>query len=355
MITIHNLSLPTTSLYKLEPPLEEYQQRTIDNIVFSEALYPIAKRIKKELPYLKFGLHPEDSIRFHERLGPELNIVRLSHPRGWCAVYREGEPFITGIIGFGHTTENRTTKTKPKYYVQSHLIDNQKIVGSKPAGKLKKTVSPDKMHTLVKTYIAQPVSLERSLAVTKNDFISTMRNEIHSLRTKLLNYKNTVVNSMGSIDYNFAFNCENSAFQTMLNIVDTGRVDESSTFFVTLKDYVHTAQLYQERFFQPQSLSMVVVKEVNIGASKEISCEGVVLLKNEIIESTHSADDFANTLRDPNNYFRYFEDQLPHNLAQKLAVLNVLEDGAHVQGVGYKFNSQVFYVYTDPTGANDEE
>jgi predicted transcriptional regulator len=247
-------------------------------------------------------------------------------PFEYLYVYREDSVYVCGIIGYGDMSAG--VKGKNKYYVMSNHIENQHVDYTKNAYKTKSSAN---METALKAARSnlQPMSLAIIHDRERHEFKSAFNSKFSKLSNAATKAREDLVGKV------FDRTDSVSTFENILlhNVKDAELLSMCEDANIKLAEF---RKIKSETY----PLSMVTVTEHN----------GKALCKvQEIYEKeSWSSNPYFEMLHESKTkpYLQYYEDELPTELAEKLATLNVLGNRGYVLGLGCKLFDNLFYVHT---------
>lgn len=269
--------------------------------------------IKRAMPHVKFGRGNTDDNQ---------TITSLY-------VYTPNEVMVSGVV---LVSQNRD-QTKWLYGVKSRDVENQNCTKFAPNRHVKQS-------TNINTAVRNAKAL---LSPPKNPFIIDCTfgrfKDSHSVtRSGKEEKAKRALNQMREFCHHSYF--DKDTFVSAREVVQFVKnpSDISNPFYQKMKDFAELYEDYAEHVKKFFSLTFVSVKQAN-GMTY---CQVTPLVKNH----SHKESLYPSELNLDNPTSIYTEEELPNPIVDKLAVLAMLNDGQHVDDVGYKFNDQAFYLYT---------
>lgn len=266
----------------------------------------------------KFGLLPDQAEEMKFR----------NHPARFLMVYREGDIYVSGIIGYGDVSASGNKQSK--YYVVSNNIENNNVDSYKLAHVAKSSTKIDQAVKIARAKIL-PVPPSRIYQHNKYDLNHNFGNKFKPIEQ--LMHKSTRLLQ----DKVF----KNEDIRTFESIFNDGVRDPEIKSL--LDDASEKLRNYRSIKYDKHDLSLVTVTERNgkplctvLNIYSDLSYS-----QNNYFHDDSSYDDPIENR--PTNQF--YEDELPLDLAEKLATLNVIEEGDYVFGIGCKFSENIFYVH----------
>ena len=247
-------------------------------------------------------------------------------PFEYLYVYREDSVYVCGIIGYGDMSAGGNGKNK--YYVMSNHIENQHVDYQKAAYKTK---SSSNMETALKA--ARSNLLPMSVAMIHDRERHEFKSAFNRKFSKLSNAGTKARDDLFSKVFDRTDSV--STFENILlhNVKDAELISMCEDASVKLAEF---RKIKSDTY----PLSMVTVTEHN----------GKALCKVQEVYQKESwaSNPYFEMMDESKNkpYLQYYEDELPAELAEKLATLNVLGNGEYVLGLGCKLFDNLFYVHT---------
>jgi len=288
-----------------------------EGIVTTPEVIAFAKELRKKHPDYKFGINTdcEISLRLHARLYHEL----------W--VYREGEHYALGRIGYRYTgtklSRHRTSGDEPKlWFVVSRKIENNKYSDTRWQYNAQMSKDFDKIVKASEKYLRAYAAHEVS-DLTKEEFTLRMRSTLSTAERDLRNTQHsgadltsgewvTEFRTMLAKGYEFAYPKVRDKVQEIVM-----RYDEAATLKARPISGYH----------------------IQTSAPKWGDTEQHVYITEYNRLQTGSPDALPPV--------RYAVSSLPEDIRGKLAVVMMLTDGKHVDGVGYRINEDQYWVMKD--------
>ena len=266
----------------------------------------------------------------HKMKGYKTAIVEKGSPNNMLCVYREGDNYVMGMIGYGDF--QNTGDGNDRYAVWSPNIRNMKYNGGLQQH-MSLALDMNKAVKNAMTYI-RPLSMEltmkqslRQCGSAASEVVSQIRDKAGETRRELVNnffdtstYSTPKPNAlqrelkyMVESGYEFLDKDLGTALGKLVNgmkELDAARDTNKNTF------------TFVEAFVSPTGRQMF-----RVGA-------GVDANKYHSFDYDGLADEVS----------LYEQHNLPEELAGKLSVLSMLEVGGYVEGVGYRAADSIFYL-----------
>jgi len=241
-------------------------------------------------------------------------------------VYREGDNYAMGYIGFGEFRDNRDGTHR--YTVWSPNINNGRY-GHGAQMYMAEALHMKKGVANAMRYL-RPLSVNQTIALSKDDCRSKANEVVHEASNEFSHSAELIKKNF------FTSHGEDNALQKELkHMVETGYEFLDKTLgeqlrkaFAALKELEIAKSANKDTFIFVEALKTVtgrqtfrVATDVNVSFYGDISSEE---LQDKISV--------------------YTQEELPEELAGKLSVLSMLDIKGYVEGVGYRAAESVFYL-----------
>ena len=260
--------------------------------------------------------------------GYKTAISDKGSPNNMMYVYREGDNYIMGIIGYGDF--QTSGDGNDRYAVWSPNIKNMKY-GYGLQQNMSLALKQDKAVKNAMKYI-RPLTVEqtmklslRNCAHAAQDVVAKIRDNTGEIRRELVN------NFLDTSTYSSSR--PNPLQQELKHLVESGYQfldkdlgDTLHKMFGGLKELEAARQIVDNTFTFVEAVVSPTGRQV-------------FRVHTDIDASTH----YSFTML-PDNTSVYEQHNLPDELAGKLSVLSMLELEGYVEGVGYRAADNVFYV-----------
>ena len=260
--------------------------------------------------------------------GYKTAISDKGSPNNMMYVYREGDNYIMGIIGYGDF--QTSGDGNDRYAVWSPNIKNMKY-GYGLQQNMSLALKQDKAVKNAMKYI-RPLTVEqtmklslRNCAHAAQDVVAKIRDNTGEIRRELVN------NFLDTSTYSAPR--PNPLQQELKHLVESGYQfldkdlgDTLHKMFGGLKELEAARQIVDNTFTFVEAVVSPTGRQV-------------FRVHTDIDASTH----YSFTML-PDNTSVYDQHNLPDELAGKLSVLSMLESEGYVEGVGYRAADNVFYV-----------
>jgi hypothetical protein len=242
-------------------------------------------------------------------------------------VYRTGDTYALGWIGYGPFQYRGDAHL---YTVYSPYIRNKKYGGGD--------------HVFMAMSIKRPTAVKNALKylrpLSMSVIIDQSRLQCRDGFNKMLTTaKENMVRVSSRLDCNlfpsYNFNTTSALRAELKHLVDTGYKFLDPSVGEQLSNYFALMQEVAEAGNRDPKFTFVEVlpdPRAQGGATLR------VVLQHDVSRYYFSADD-SNVIHET-----YAAADAPEDLLHKLAVLNMVEDGHYVEGVGYRESSRVFYL-----------
>ena len=288
----------TTTGINLRSQLTEWDD--IYRITNAHAFKAFLDKVQVELPYLK--------------------TIRTGSTSAYF--YYEDDAVTAGYVVFGDMRRAIRTTSKPLYHVVSHTIKNPKYADHNDLHHSKSSANPDKAITLLKKHMRRP-SLEHVVAVTKNIFCEPARNGDQARSKSLAD----TLNALG------VRSSETPAFDALEQLRGLALLpqDTQATLdkAVNLKAEIAASSL--------ANLNVVAVQLRGMG-------EDTTAQYGKMVPTALSY--WYGAMDNPFHDGKYMSavSDLPEEIANRMAVLNIVDDGQYVPEVGVRIGERLFYV-----------
>ena len=253
-----------------------------------------------------FGYEVEQAI-------PGCKVVPVDHMWSW--VYMPDDHFAMGKIGYGVFSQNG--KGGHTYTVQCRTIQNGKYNDYSPQYNMKSSTSRPTAVKNAKKFLRRfsPVEAAKVVAKSAKDSIHEMK---RSLRDDMAKIENTLFGSSLS-----TYRQEEPLLLTeMMHLMKSGHKFFTPKLADKLAQYVG---LTQERDNAATAYNMWFVQ---VGKQRV-----------DVVP----VDDLTAYTSDYGDIQTYY-DEVPEEIAGKVAVLSMVEDNTYVHGVGFKEEDGLYYV-----------
>jgi len=263
---------------------------------------------------------------FQYEISKKLKGVKFkerNHLTMW--VYREGESYAMGYIGFGDFRDNGDGEHL--YTVWSpNIINNRYGHGSQmhmaQAKQLKKGVSNALKYL-------RPLSIKQVASISTRDCRRKVSEVVDDARTQFTHAAAFITHNF--LDAHRGY--ENALQQELQHLVEIGHEfldkelgDKLHTMFNNLKEYTLSKETNSNVF-------------TFVEATKTITGRQVFRVATNVDTSFTYGFDVPQE-----NISVYSQEELPEELAGKLSVLSMIDPDNYVEGVGYRAAANVFYL-----------
>jgi len=241
-------------------------------------------------------------------------------------VYREGDNYAMGYIGFGEFRDNKDGTHR--YTVWSPNINNGRY-GHGAQMYMAEALHRSKGVANAMRYL-RPLSVEQTIALSKDDCRRKANEVVHEAANEFSHGAELIKK-----DFLSARGGDNALQKELRHMIETGYEFLDKTLgeqlrksFTALKELEIAKSANKDTFIFVEALKTVtgrqtfrVATDVNVSFYGDISSEE---LQDKISV--------------------YTQEELPEELAGKLSVLSMLDIEGYVEGVGYRAAENVFYL-----------
>jgi len=276
------------------------------------------------------GQQPMGLLDFAHKLTQQMKgyKVSVSEMHNMLYVYREGDNYVMGIIGYGDF--QTSGDGNDRYAVWSPNIKNQKYSHGLQQN-MSLALKQDKAVKNAMKYI-RPLTVEQTMKLSlrqchraAQEVVSKIRDNTGELRRELVN------NFFDTSTYSAPK--PNPLQRELKHLVESGYEfldkdlgDKLHKMFGGLKELEAARQVVDNTFTFVEAIVSPTGRQM-------------FRVHTDVDASTH----YSFTML-PDNTSLYDQHNLPDELAGKLSVLSMLESEGYVEGVGYRAADNVFYV-----------
>ena len=254
--------------------------------------------------------------------------VSVSKRHNMLYVYREGDNYVMGIIGYGDFQTNGDGNDR--YAVWSPNIKNMKY-GYGLQQNMSLALKRDKAVKNAMKYI-RPLTVEQTMKLSLRNCAHAAQDVVAKIRDNTGEIRRELVNNFFDTS-TYSAPRPNSLQQELKHLVESGYEfldkdlgDRLHKMFGGLKELEAARQIVDNTFTFVEAVVSPTGRQV-------------FRVYTDIDASTH----YSFTML-PDNTSVYEQHNLPDELAGKLSVLSMLESEGYVEGVGYRAADNVFYV-----------
>ena len=262
--------------------------------------------------------------------GYKTAIVEKGSPNNMLYVYREGDNYVMGMIGYGDF--QNTGDGNDRYAVWSPNIRNMKYNGGLQQN-MSLALDMNKAVKNAMTYI-RPLSMELTMKQSLRQCGSAASEVVSQIRDKAGETRRELVNNF--FDTSTYSTPKPNALQRELKyMVESGYEFLDKDLGTALGKLVASMkELDTARDTNKNTFTFVEAFVSPIGRQMFRVAAGVDANKYHSFDYDGLADEVS----------LYEQHNLPEELAGKLSVLSMLEEGGYVEGVGYRAAENVFYL-----------
>ena len=254
--------------------------------------------------------------------------VSVSKRHNMLYVYREGDNYVMGIIGYGDFQTNGDGNDR--YAVWSPNIKNMKY-GYGLQQNMSLALKQDKAVKNAMKYI-RPLTVEQTMKLSLRNCAHAAQDVVAKIRDNTGEVRRELVNNFFDTS-TYSSSRPNPLQQELKHLVESGYQfldkdlgDTLHKMFGGLKELEAARQIVDNTFTFVEAVVSPTGRQV-------------FRVHTDIDASTH----YSFTML-PDNTSVYEQHNLPDELAGKLSVLSMLELEGYVEGVGYRAADNVFYV-----------
>ena len=260
--------------------------------------------------------------------GYKTAISDKGSPNNMMYVYREGDNYIMGIIGYGDF--QTSGDGNDRYAVWSPNIKNMKY-GYGLQQNMSLALKQDKAVKNAMKYI-RPLTVEQTMKLSLRNCAHAAQDVVAKIRDNTGEVRRELVNNFFDTS-TYSSSRPNPLQQELKHLVESGYQfldkdlgDTLHKMFGGLKELEAARQIVDNTFTFVEAVVSPTGRQV-------------FRVHTDIDASTH----YSFTML-PDNTSVYEQHNLPDELAGKLSVLSMLESEGYVEGVGYRAADNVFYV-----------
>ena len=284
-----------------------------DTMPVAPQLYSFMYAIQRKMPDIKFGRMPaKNSTMFQNEM----------------LAYVDGEVYVRGALGYGSLAVHGGGQRK--YYVMSHNIANNSYSVTRFQHNTKASVKREQGVKLAKTHFIRLPT------------IKAMEHCAMAFERKHDSYHNEVSGDAVEAfrEFTASIGSPDGILLTDLHELASGK-EMSPVLRSAMKSYSEAAVKWREVKSENLSLTFVTVAKLN----DVITCNVLPVYRRALGPIFWRAR--AQEAAVPNLHLEqvYSQHDLPEVLIEKLSVLNILNDGDHLPGIGMKVSPQAFFIY----------
>ena len=260
--------------------------------------------------------------------GYKTAIVEKGSPNNMLCVYREGDNYVMGMIGYGDF--QNTGDGEDRFAVWSPNIRNMKYNGGLQQN-MSLALNMDKAVKNAMTYI-RPLSMQQTMKQSLRQCSSAAGEVVSQIRDKAGETRRGLVNNF--FDTGTYSTPKPNALQRELKyMVESGYEFLDKDLGAALGKLVNSMkELDTARDTNKNTFTFVEAFVSPIGRQMFRAYADVDA------NNYYSFDGFTDEVS------LYEQHNLPEELAGKLSVLSMLEEGGYVEGVGYRAADSIFYL-----------
>jgi hypothetical protein len=277
--------------------------QVIDEIPCIDDLAQFARAIRKTNRHVKFGITRRSKFAWASEKHMEL------------CVYMEGDMYAMATIGYSNYSVGKDTTASNKFMVASRTIKNEKYKDNRDEYHMTMTDTLDRAVKNAAKYIRRYTTLEVA-AISHERIRHKLRAPAGKANSNLYDAKRHVRDHMN--------------LETELLVLL-----ESGYSFISheLRDAITELRDAQKANTEAKNMSKACYFVTVRLQNDDMMCDVVRL---------HSYEDIKNGT-DPTVVYKM--EELPEELAGRIAVLSMVEDDQYVDNVGIRVNSSTFWVH----------
>ena len=267
----------------------------------------------------------------HKMKGYKTAIVEKGSPNNMLCVYREGDNYVMGMIGYGDF--QNAGDGNDRYAVWSPNIRNMKYNGGLQQN-MSLALDMNKAVKNAMKYI-RPLSLQQTVKQSLRQCRNAASEVVSQIRDKAGETRRELVN----------------------NFFDTGTIStpKPNALQRELKYMVESGYEFLDKDLGA-SLGKLIASMKELDVARDTN-KNTFTFVEAFVSPTGRQMFRVGAGVDANNYYRfdldgevtegvalYEQHNLPEELAGKLSVLSMLEEGGYVEGVGYRAADSIFYL-----------
>ena len=260
--------------------------------------------------------------------GYKTAIVEKGSPNNMLYVYREGDNYVMGMIGYGDF--QNTGDGEDRFAVWSPNIRNMKYNGGLQQN-MSLALNMDKAVKNAMTYI-RPLSMQQTMKQSLRQCSSAAGEVVSQIRDKAGETRRELVNNFFDTS-TYSAPKPNALQRELKYMVESGYEFLDKDLGAALGKLVNSMkELDTARDTNKNTFTFVEAFVSPIGRQMFRAYADVDA------NNYYSFDGFTDEVS------LYEQHNLPEELAGKLSVLSMLEEGGYVEGVGYRAAENVFYL-----------
>jgi hypothetical protein len=284
-------------------PPEQHPALLVDGLPCNRELAQFAATIRKTNRYLKFGVTRNTKYTWTSDRYAEL------------FVYMEGDTYAMARIGYGDYTVGGKADATRKFMVESRTIKNEKYKYNRPEYHMALTDTLDRAVKNVSKHMRRYSPLEAA-TISYDEVVNRLRSPAVIATADLYTSKRNVL--------------DHAQLQTELfHLVDMGYSFLSTELQGMIVNWRNADKEHKEAVGRNKACYFITVRLQN----DDMMCDVVRL---------HSYESIKLGI-DPAVVYKM--EELPEELAGRVAVLSMVEDNHYVDNVGLRVNSSTFWVH----------
>ncbi len=244
-------------------------------------------------------------------------------------VYFPDEIFCRGEIGYRDVSLKNNTSTH-KYFVSSHSIHNHKVAYYKTTAQQQKvSESLDRITVVAKSHLRE-YPVEKIWQHSSDELLRRLNTAGSESNTEKITTRDVLKNALG------IGGCLVAELRTMVNNNYMFHDERLKQYVV---DHLQAIDNHEKVSEQKITISLVAF----YGDRLNGDTRRIVVYRGQ---SYYNAYRLTNLSQIETDFIKeeYTQDTLPDNLAAAVSSLAILENDAHIEGLGYRHSENLFYV-----------
>mgnify|MGYP003643019607 CR=1 FL=1 len=260
--------------------------------------------------------------------GYKTAVSKTGSPHNMLYVYREGDNYVMGIIGYGDF--QTTGDGNDRFAVWSPNISNMKYSHGLQQN-MSLALKQDKAVKNAMKYL-RPLSMEQTMKLSLRDCRRAADNVVDNIRSSTGEVRRELVNNFFDTG-TYSVPKPNALQRELKHMVESGYEFVDKELGNTLRKMFGGLQELEA--------ARQVVDNTFTFVEAFVSPTGRQMFRTV---SNVKANEYYSITVYPDNTSMYDQHNLPNELAGKLSVLSMLESEGYVEGVGYRASDNIFYL-----------
>jgi len=266
--------------------------------------------------------HSQELKNFRRRLRKEMRgVYTKTRNQSSAWVCMKGEPMALGWIGYGDF-QTAVAAREFKYVVYARDIENRKYNDHNAQFNMRMAINIDTATKHAKTFLRKYTTGEISTVLARN-----VRTLVKEVSTKVIEEFNAAKHAVG-----FA-SLKSDLITELTSMVQAGHTFTNANLDANFRDFL-AKKKENDRF---------------VGRVVPVDFFRAYEHYDGMRADTVRIADITSYQMEPMYEHRhtYLANELPDDLAGKIAVMSMCADGHFVEGVGYRVNEAMFYLYVE--------